>query len=103
VNIFAKECLLKWPDKDEAVARLDARISARFKEGEKQGTGTGYFTLIKGRVPTLHEVRDTRMHLDITDRKGAKFIAKAMISLTQPIEFPGTEVPVVIETIEQVE
>ncbi|MFQ6096211.1 MAG: hypothetical protein ACE5O2_00685 [Armatimonadota bacterium] len=103
MNIFAKECLLKWPDKEEVIAELDARISARFKEGETKGTATGYFTLIKGRIPTLHEVRDTRLRLHITDRKGGKYVADVMISLTQPIEYPGTEVPINVESIEAVE
>jgi hypothetical protein len=101
VNIFAKECLLKWPDQEEAVASLDARISARWKEGETKGTGTGYFTLIRGRVPTMHEVRNTRLKLYVTDRKGPKYVAHVMITLTQPIDRPGTEVPIVIETIEE--
>jgi len=103
MNIFAKECLLKWPDQEETVASLDARITAHWKEGEAKGTGHGYFTLIRGMVPSMHEVRDTRLKLYITDRKGPKYVADVMISLTQPAERPGTEVDVRIETIELVE
>jgi len=102
MNIFAKECLLKWPDQEEAIASLDARIGARWKEGETKGTGTGYFTLIRGRVPTMHEVRVTRLKLYVTDRKGPKYVADVMITLPQPIDRPGTEVPITIETIEEV-
>ena len=103
VNILTKECLLKWPDQEEVVASLDARITFHRKEGESKGTGVGYFTMISGRVPTLHQVRDTKMQLHITDRKGPKYVAHVMISLTQPIERPGTEVPITIETIEELE
>ncbi len=103
MNIFAKECLLKWPDQEETVASLDARITAHWKEGEPKGTGHGYFTLIRGMVPSMHEVRDTRLKLYVTDRKGPKYVADVMISLTQPVERPGTEIDIRIDTIEVVE
>ena len=103
MNIFAKECLLKWPDKEETLASLDARITAKWKEGEVKGTGQGYFVLIKGRVPSMHETRDTRMKLHITDRKGAKYVADVMISFMQPVERPGTEADLRLESIVEVE
>jgi hypothetical protein len=103
MNIFAKECLLKWPDQEETLASLDARITAHWKEGEAKGTGQGYFSLIRGRVPSMHEVRDTRLKLYITDRKGPKYVAEVMISFMQPIERPGTEADLRIESIEEVE
>ena len=102
MNIFAKECLLKWPDREEAIASLAGRITANWKEGETKGTGHGYFTLIRGRVPSSHEMRDTRLQLHITDRKGPKYVADAMIRSTQPVDRPGRDVEITIETIEEV-
>jgi hypothetical protein len=103
MNIMGKECLLKWPDQEDAVATLEARVTARWREGETKGTGHGYFVLVKGRVPSMHEVRNTRLKLHITDRTGTKYVADVMISLLQPIERPGTEVDIKIDSIEQVE
>jgi hypothetical protein len=102
MNIFAKECLLKWPDQEEAIASLDARITARWKEGQAKGTGHGYFTLIRGIVPSMHETRDTRLKLYVTDRKGPKYVADVEISMTRPIERPGEEVDIKIDNIEEV-
>jgi hypothetical protein len=103
MNIFAKECLLKWPDQEEALASLDARITARWKEGETKGTGHGYFTLIRGHVPSMHEVREGTLQLCVTDRKGPKYEADVTVRLTHPIERPGEEVELTIESIQEVQ
>jgi len=103
MNIFAKECLLKWPDEEEAVASLDARITANWKEGETKGTGHGYFTLIRGKVPSMHEMRDAKLQLHVTDRKGPKYVADVTVRLPHVIDRPGTEADIVIDTIEEVQ
>jgi hypothetical protein len=102
MNIFAKECLVKWPDQEEAIASLDARITARWKEGETKGTGHGYFTLIRGKVPSMHEVRDQTLQLHVTDRKGPKYVADVTVRSVQPIQHPGREVDLIIKSIEEV-
>jgi len=103
MNIFAKECVLKWADKEDVVASLDARITANWTEGERQGTGHGYFTLIRGRVPTSGEIRDTPLRMHLTDRKGPRYAADVMVRSTRPVDLPGNEVEITIETIEEVE
>ena len=100
---MAKECVLKWPDKEETVAELDARITAFWKEGETKGTGHGYFVLIRGRVPCMHEVRDQKLRMHVTGRDGSKYVAEATVALMNPIERPGEEADIRIDDIEQVE
>jgi len=103
MNIMDKHCLLKWPDQEEAVASLEAMVTARWKEGEAKGMGHGNFLLVKGRVPSMHEVRNTRLKLHMQNRDGTRYVADVMITLLQPIERPGTEVDMRIDSIEKVE
>jgi hypothetical protein len=103
VNILAKECVLKWPDKEEPIAHLDARITAMWKEGATKGTGHGYFMLIKGRVPCMHEVREKKLMMHLTGRDGSRYVANATIATMNPVERPGEEVDIRIDDIEQVE
>jgi len=103
MNILAKECVLTWPDQEEPIAHLDARITALWKEGETKGTGHGFFVLIKGRVPCMHEVRDKKLKMHVTGRDGLKYVADAAISIMNPAERPGEEVEIRIDDIERVE
>jgi hypothetical protein len=95
--------VLRWADKDDVIASLDARITANWAEGDTQGTGHGYFTLIRGRVPTSGEMRDTPLMMHVTDRKGPKYAANVMVRSTRPVDLPGNEAAITIQTIEEVE
>jgi hypothetical protein len=51
----------------------------------------------------MHEVRDAKLRLLVTDRKGPKYEADVTARLPHPVELPGNEVQITIETIEEVE